>query len=416
MPSIPHAKGLDNTIALLREGYPFISSRCDAMDTDIFATRLMLRPAICVRGASAASMFYHSGRFTRHGAMPPTTIRLLQDVGSVELQDGASHRARKAMFMGMMTPERLDALTALAEQEWRDALSRWERRDAIVLFDEVRAILCRTACRWAGVPLPERQVGPRTHQFAAMIDNAGRFGPRNWWAQLRRQGTERWAGEFVERYRRGELDVPADHALAVIADYREPDGQPLSTEIAAVELINILRPTVAVARFVAFEAHALYRHPDAAARVRDGDDGDLERFVQEVRRSYPYFPFIGGRALEPIDWEGYAIDTGDWVLLDLYGTDHDRRLWEDPQVFRPERFRDWDESAYTLIPQGAGDHYTTHRCAGEWPTIHLMRQAAAFLTREMRYEVPEQDLSIDLSRMPARPKSGVALRDIRPAA
>ncbi|MES0069597.1 hypothetical protein NKJ73_27915 [Mesorhizobium sp. M0074] len=75
---IPRA-AFDSTLALLREGYDFISARCRRMNTDIFATRLMLRPAICVRGAEAAEMFYGGDHFTRIGAMPQTTLRLLQD-------------------------------------------------------------------------------------------------------------------------------------------------------------------------------------------------------------------------------------------------------------------------------------------------------------------------------------------------
>ncbi|MER8545794.1 hypothetical protein [Mesorhizobium sp. M0684] len=94
---IPRA-AFDSTLALLREGYDFISARCRRMNTDIFATRLMLRPAICVRGAEAAEMFYGGDHFTRIGAMPQTTLRLLQDKGSVQALDGAAHRHRKARF------------------------------------------------------------------------------------------------------------------------------------------------------------------------------------------------------------------------------------------------------------------------------------------------------------------------------
>lgn len=68
------------------------------------------------------------------------------------------------------------------------------------------------------------------------------------------------------------------------------------------------------------------------------------------------------------------------------------------------------------MPQGAGDHHTTHRCPGEWVTIALMNQAATFLTREMAYDMPSQDLTISLSTMPAKPRSGVVLDNITPAA
>ena len=413
MPSIPRDKIPDNTIPLLREGYTFISTRCDAMDTDIFETRLMLKKAICVRGAPAAEMFYHPDRFTRNGALPPTTVRLLQDKGSVQLQDGAEHHDRKAMFLAMMTPNRLERLTEIADEEWQAQLGKWKHLDSIVLFEEVRETLCRTVCRWAGVPLAEDEVAARTREFGAMIDNASRAGPRNVWAQVLRQRNERWARDIIQRARNGAIDAPAGAALSIIANHRDLEGKLLDVDVAAVELINVLRPTVAVTRFIVFEAVALHDHAAFRELVQHGDDSEVECFVQEVRRFYPFFPFIGGRARVPFEWDGHRFGEGDWVLLDLYGTDHDARIWDDPATFQPERFREWDGSAYNFVPQGAGDHLTTHRCPGEWVTIALMKQAATFLTRKMAYDAPVQDLSISLSRMPAKPKSGFVMSNIR---
>ena len=413
MSSIPRDKMPDNTIPLLREGYIFISTCCDAMDTDIFEMRLMLKKAICVRGASAAEMFYYPDRFTGNGALPPTTVRLLQDKGSVQLQDGAEHHDRKAMFLAMMTPNRLERLTEIADEEWHTQLRKWEHRDSIVLFDEVRETLCRTVCRWAGVPLREDEVAARTREFGTMVDHAGQVGPRNWWAQTLRQRNERWARDIIRRARNGTIDAAGNTTLAIIANHRELDGSLLDDDVAAIELINVLRPTVAVARFIVFEAVALHDHPASRELVQQGDDSEVECFVQEVRRFYPFFPFIGGRARMPFEWDGHRFGEGDWVLLDLYGTDHDARIWDDPATFQPERFREWDGSAYNFVPQGGGDHLTTHRCPGEWVTIALMKQAATFLARKMTYDAPAQDLSISLSRMPAKPKSRFVISNIR---
>jgi fatty-acid peroxygenase len=103
------------------------------------------------------------------------------------------------------------------------------------------------------------------------------------------------------------------------------------------------------------------------------------------------------------------------VLLDLYGTDHDERRWEEPQAFRPERFETWDESTFNFIPQGGGDHFAGHRCAGEWITIALMKRAVRLLTKAMQYDVPEQDLHVPLSRMPTIPKSRFVISNVKRA-
>lgn len=119
--------------------------------------------------------------------------------------------------------------------------------------------------------------------------------------------------------------------------------------------------------------------------------------------------------LKPFDWRGHRFAEGAWVILDLHGTDHDPRLWKDPDRFRPDRFRQRDDSPYDLIPQGGGDHHLNHRCPGEWATIELMTRAVRLLTAAMTYAVSAQDLTIDSARMPAVPKSRFVIAGVRAA-
>ncbi len=177
--------------------------------------------------------------------------------------------------------------------------------------------------------------------------------------------------------------------------------------MAAVELLNVLRPVVAVARYVAFAALALHEHPEAREAVA-GDDRRSEAFVQEVRRFYPFFPVVAGVVREAYEWRGARFPEGRRVLLDLYGTNHDARIWEAPESFRSERFVGWSGDPFTLIPQGGGDHLEHHRCPGEWATIELAKVAVRKLAAA-DFDLPPQDLSVRLSRMPAAPESGFLL-------
>lgn len=410
MKAIPRDSAFDGTLAFLRGGYRFISERCDRLGSDVFETRLALRKVYCARGASAAQMFYTPGRFTRKGAIPPTVLLLLQDVGSVQSLDGAAHAHRKALFMSLMSPDAIARLVTFYSEAWDQAQRRWEAQEAIVLHPAVQEILCRAVCRWSGLPLKEDEAPRRTREFAAMIDGAGAFGPRNWRGLVLRHRTERWARAIMEQVRSGALQVPAGTAVHAIANHRDEEGNPLDTKVAAVELLNVLRPTVAVARFVTFAALALHQHPETRAAVETGENEALEHFAQEVRRFYPFFPAVGGKALEPFHWEGYRFEEGAWILLDLYGTNHDARSWKDPHLFRPERFRDWNGDPYDLIPQGAGDVNVTHRCPGERITLEVMKQSLRLLVSGPGYVVPEQDLSINYRRFPTLPASGFRLR------
>lgn len=121
--------------------------------------------------------------------------------------------------------------------------------------------------------------------------------------------------------------------------------------------------------------------------------------------SSPFFPMTAARVARDFEWRGHHFPEGRRVVLDLHGTDHDPRLWERPEEFRPERFIGRDPDAYSLIPQGGGDHFEGHRCAGEWITEDLMKVSVTALTRWMNYSVPAQELRIHPWRAPAIPKS-----------
>lgn len=246
-----------------------------------------------------------------------------------------------------------------------------------------------------------------------MIDGAGSVGFRNWQGLILRKSTENWIKEFINNLREGQIQISQSSPAHTIAFFRDQKGDLLNTSIAAIELINLLRPTVAVAHYIMFAALALHNYPLCKTKIKEYSEDYLAWFVNEVRRFYPFFPVVGGHVLKEFEWRDYKFKKGEWVFLDLYGTNHDKRIWNNPEIFEPERFRSWNGSAYSFIPQGGGDFYTGHRCAGEWLTIELMKKCTELLISNMEYEIPYQDLSIDFSRFPALPTSHLILKNIK---
>lgn len=120
-----------------------------------------------------------------------------------------------------------------------------------------------------------------------MVDGVGSVGPRNWRGHWMRSGTKRWMRNVVRRIRSGEIAAAEGSAAQVVARYRDRAGRPLDVRVAAVELINVLRATVANARYVVFGALALHVHPECREALQEGDDAAMERFLHEVRRFHP---------------------------------------------------------------------------------------------------------------------------------
>lgn len=274
--------------------------------------------------------------------------------------------------------------------------------------------MCRAACAWVGIRIHESEVERKTLDFMLMVDAFGGVDIRYWRGKLARGRIERWIKRRIAEIRNGKLNAAEDTVAHIMAHHRNLNGQLFDTQVAAVELINIIRPIVAIGWYVSFAALALHEQPEYRKKIQEGDDTDVELFVQEVRRFYPFAPFLGARVRSSFNWHGYDFKKGTLVLLDVFGMLHDSRLWESPEMFNPERFRHWKGSPFDFIPQGGGDHYTGHRCAGEWITIEAMKVAFTFLTKFMEYQVPNQDLSYSLKRMPTFPRSGFVINKIEP--
>ncbi|EKK02416.1 fatty acid beta-hydroxylating cytochrome P450 [Rhodopirellula baltica SH28] len=413
MTQMPNNTFFDDTFALARDPYRFISKQCERHGSDAFETRLLLQKVICLRGEEAAKAFYDTSRFSRVSVAPPRIAKTLFGRGGVQGMDGKAHRHRKMMFMSLLTEDKIGGLTQLASDIWNRRILQWSRMDQVVLYRQAQEVLTEAVCQWAGVPLDPADVDRRTSELAALFDYAGSIGPKHWWARIARKRNEAWLRGIIEQIRAGTYQPLEDTAAFIVANHRDLDGNLLDAQIAAVELNNILRPTVAVSAYIVQCAHALHEHPVIRQQLADGSPDDFQCFVQEVRRFYPYFPFAGAKVKESFEWQGYHFPSGRKVLLDLYGTNHDPRLWDEPESFRPSRFHAWDGNPFTLISQGGGDHYQNHRCPGEWIAIEQMKAATDLLVNRCSYEIPEQDLQIDMDRLPAIPADHFVMTNIQ---
>ena len=411
--SVPKEEGLDHSLSLLREGYLYILNRRQSFQSDIFETRLLGKKAICMGGKEAAAVFYDNSKFKREGVAPNRVAETLFGKKGVQTLDGDAHKHRKQMFMSLMSRERLQKLNEIHAKQWENALEKWQQMEEIELYEETLEIMCRTACEWAGVPVEEEGIKKLADDLRAMFESATAVGPSHWAGRHARNRVEKGVGELIDQVRDEKLRPEEGTALHEFSWHRDLEGNLLETKVAAVENINILRPIVAISVYINFSALAVHHYPEEREKLKSGDGKLAQMFVQEVRRFYPFFPFAVAEVKDEFTWNDYTFEEGTLTLLDLYGTNHDPTIWENPDVFKPSRFENWDDSPFSFIPQGGGDHYLGHRCAGEWVTIEIMKVSLDFLVNRMTYDVPEQDLSYSKVSIPSLPNSKVIIRNVR---
>jgi cytochrome P450 len=204
----------------------------------------------------------------------------------------------------------------------------------------------------------------------------------------------------VRRLRRGRATL---HALVarMIAEHRaDPDGYDdlLATLLAGAAegtlsdddvrdqaVTFLLAGHETTANALAFACHLLATHPAAQDRLHaeaaalDLPGGDLpgndlpgaghveglayaRAVLAEALRLYPPSWTMGREAVEPVDVGGVAVAPGEVVLLSQWVVHRDRRWWDEPEAFRPERWLDGARPRRgTYFPFGGG----RRQCIGE---------------------------------------------------
>ncbi len=395
---------------LARHGYDAVArDRTARGGADTYVSRLLGRRTVVLGDPDGARAFYDESLARRAGAVPPPLAWLLFGRGAVHGMDGTEHRDRKRLILDVLDPDRLDSLV----DEVRGALvtraGGWVGRE-VDLHRELVSVYGAATLHWAGLDVARREADLVSRRLAEIVDGFGFAGPayvRGWRA---RRWAERWARTSVRDAREGRTSPPTGSALQMIAvtDLEEHE--------AAVELLNVLRPTVAVSWLGCFAGLALASVPaeERARLVPQEAVHERYAFAQEVRRTSPFVPALTALAVRGAEVSGVRVRKGDRLLLDVIGIDHHESRWPAPRLFDADRFLDHDEvaaeSAFDLVPQGGG-HPSGHRCPGESLTLRLLSETIRVLAG-LDLEVTPG--ATDAARMPTLPAGSNRVRVERP--
>lgn len=426
----PYARGNQN-FTILRSGYLAMSRlrrkaglRPDATSPVRF--KALGKQTVLLRGAEGVDAFYDSSRVMRSGAMPPFIQRPLFGDGAVHTLDGEQHRVRKNQLADVAyTDNNVDHFASLVEEELAELLQQWRLGQHLNVHDGTSLAFGRAAFRWAGISMSREESDLRAFQMKQLLDGFGRFNAEHIKARFNRIRLDRWAKKLIEEAREGRSPAADGSALAAMANLRDENGKLVDAHTAGVELQNLTRPTVAVARFAAFAATALVEHPEWAKRIGEAAEqqgGQFSKtresiaFAQEVRRTFPFVPALPGLIRYNTVVQGCPVDKGDRVVIDVLGTNTNPREWENASTFDPERFyartdleslEDY-ENIEMLIPQGGKGVRTGHRCPGEKIAVTALAAAVSALCQPgVEISAEPEDRTFDWRKVLTRPSTGV---------
>jgi fatty-acid peroxygenase len=137
----------------------------------------------------------------------------------------------------------------------------------------------------------------------------------------------------------------------------------------------------------------------------------LGGFVREVKRLGLVIPITAlGVARRDFAVGGYRVPKGWLVLWSTYGSHRSPAVapYADPERFDIDRYaRGEGDGENAFAPQGPGEALTSHRCGGvEYSTLVLLEFFVQWLRGPVA-RLPAQDMTMDMSRLPASWKSGL---------
>ena len=399
----------------LEPSYTLLSEWRQKADAPVVKGKAFNKEIIAMYGTDAAKKFYDPKNFKREGAMPEVVLNTLFGQDGVQTLDGEEHHHRKNIFMDLMTPERMDEYHKILDEKMTEAFEA--EQGTFELFGLARKVLFKAITEWAGInldDLTDEEINDLSKYQITMISTSFTSPVDHVKGVSDRKKSEEWAQELIKEARENPVPGKEDVALYAFAEATDLEGELLPVEVAAVELLNIIRPTLALTVWAALMGHALFSREDIYNELKGDFDRLQDSFIQELRRYYPFFPMLPAISLREVEVDGYIIPEDSWVVLDIYGTDHDPRHIENPETFKVDRYVENArnisyEEEYAMIAQGGGDFRSMHRCAGEWITLHTLRVLSDHLVNKFDFTIPDQDFEIPLDQFPTYPQDGVLL-------
>jgi cytochrome P450 len=174
------------------------------------------------------------------------------------------------------------------------------------------------------------------------------------------------------------------------------------------------------ANALAWTFYLLSEFPWADARVAgeaaaSEDPSDLARLgysrmvLEESMRLYPPAPFMSRQAIASDTLSHLKIRPGTQVMISPWLVHRHRTLWDEPELFEPERFapeRRDKIHRFAYMPFGGGMRI----CIGMSFAMQEALIILAMVTRRWRLELVEEQTIEPVARITLRPRNGIRMR------
>jgi len=378
---------------------------------------------------------YDKGRLQRAVLGPLLAEGLL-------MAEGEDWRRARRMLAPLFTPARTAASASAMHRVAKTRVDGWLAGRSSAVLDIDREMTALTF-EIISATLFSDMLGGEAGQFEAalnsFLDTTARVDPLDvldapaWIPRVGRIVGGSNAAFFETRVARLVADRRAliesgaaapDDLMTALIRTRDEDGkgQLSEREVQSNILTFILAGHETTARTLGWTLYLLSRSPDVEARVADeaktfdlSDPAWAEKLVwtraviEEALRLFPPAPTMTRRAREPDVICGQPIPAGTTVLISPWVVQRHRKLWTDPEEFRPERFLPGAREKidrFAFIPFSAGPRI----CIGAGFAMQEAVIALATIMKTVSVETVVKQESIPVHRITLRARGGIRLR------
>lgn len=358
----------------------------------------------------------------------PKSTEMLFGESSISVQVGEIHRHRRQILYEVFKPRMLDNYLDMIVEITEQYLEYWKKEEYIVWYPEIQNYTFDIAFKFLiGLDQASKSSWkPLYDKWQNGIFSLNtiklpwtRFGK----AWRSRQKLKKELEQLII-IRKKHNNIIAKNALDILINAKDEYEHPLSIDEISDHLLGILFAgygtlTSTLASFCRLMA----QKPEILQKVRSEQQKFSKNLTSEQLKEMPYLDLVlkellrtntpvgtGFReTINDCELQGYNIPKGWLVFYQISHTHEDPEIYENPDVFDPNRFapdREEGQKPFSYLPFGGG----IRECLGKDFARLEMKIFASLLTRRCKWELlPNQKLDIEFTPV-AKPKDGLKVR------
>ncbi|MEV0671495.1 cytochrome P450 [Mycobacterium sp. NPDC050441] len=315
--------------------------------------------------------------------------------GSMFVQEEPEHLRRRKLLSPPLHGTALNSYVPVVEKATRAAMACWPVGQPFSMLAAARQLTLDaivkvifgvddpTEVSRLGAPF-EKLLDLGVSEQVTMRYALRRFGALRWTRLARiNQEIDQVVMPLIAQRRsdphlEGQLDI-----LALLMCSRDEDGNGLADSQIRDDLITLmLAGHETTATTLAWVMDFLTHHPEVLEQVRSeaevGESKYTAAVINETLRLRPPVPFTARVTAAPYHLGDFTLDPGTRIVVQINAVNRNPATYENPDEFRPQRFREARPQTYAWLPFGGG----IKRCLGASFSLLELTTALQVMLRE----------------------------------